>query len=215
MMKSTAPEKNRKRPDREPIHASDYIQKAVAGDREAFNRLVRTFSDDLFRMIYYRTQSAADAEDITQDVFMQAYNNLGNLRNPDRFKSWLYRIAINRVYDHLRKRKLMTIFSVFRDDDTDYPRESISRLNSGEGMERLMQRDFWKQFRLALKKLSPLEKEVFLLRFLDHLSLKEITRVLKKSESTIKTSLYRAIKKVRQQTTLLELLRNESHENPS
>jgi RNA polymerase sigma-70 factor (ECF subfamily) len=73
-----------------------------------------------------------------------------------------------------------------------------------------MREDFWKQVRLLLDKLSRLEREVFLLRFMDHLSIREISQIMEKSESTVKTHLYRALKKFKNDTALIQLLQEES-----
>jgi RNA polymerase sigma-70 factor (ECF subfamily) len=69
-----------------------------------------------------------------------------------------------------------------------------------------MRKDFWRQIGLILKKLPTMEREVFLLRFFDHLSIKEIAGVLKKSESTIKTHLYRALAKFKKEPAMRRLL---------
>ncbi|MEJ2024773.1 MAG: sigma-70 region 4 domain-containing protein, partial [Deltaproteobacteria bacterium] len=66
-------------------------------------------------------------------------------------------------------------------------------------------KDFWNQVGGFLKKLSRVEKEVFLLRFLDHLTLKEIAETLGKGESTVKTHLYRALRKFRNETGIRTL----------
>ncbi|MCP4681327.1 MAG: sigma-70 family RNA polymerase sigma factor [Desulfobacterales bacterium] len=73
-----------------------------------------------------------------------------------------------------------------------------------------MREEFWKRIKILLDKLSRREQEVFLLRFTDQLSIKEISRVLKKNESTVKTHLYRAINKFKKESELLQLLREET-----
>ena len=73
-----------------------------------------------------------------------------------------------------------------------------------------MRQDFWNKMRLLLDRLSHLEREVFLLRFMDHLSIREISQVMKKSESTVKTHLYRALKKFKKDTSLIQMLLEES-----
>ena len=85
---------------------TDLAEKARGGDRVAFNRLVDRFQPEILRMVYYRVRPHADAEDLTQDIFMKAYRNIKNLREPNRFKSWLYRIAVNRVRDFHRRQRL-------------------------------------------------------------------------------------------------------------
>ena len=73
------------------------------GDRNAFNKLVDLFWGDIFRMVYYRLFSRTDAEDLTQEIFMRAFSKLPKLQETEKFKPWLYSIAVNRVRDFLRK----------------------------------------------------------------------------------------------------------------
>ena len=79
--------------------------------------------------------------------------------------------------------------------------------NQPEAVDELLKQDFWKQIGLILDKLSRMEREVFLLRFLDLLSISEISIVLKKNESTVKTHLYRALVKFRQNDSILLLFK--------
>jgi len=201
-------EKKRPRPPEKMLQLSTLVDAARSGDRTAFARLMEMFSNDLYRLAYYRTQSRSDAEDITQDAFMSAYKNLKNLKKAEKFKSWLFRIGINRVNDYLRKRKLMSIFRVFNENGS--AALEVPPANHQENpLQRVMRHDFWKQLKSVLKKLSPMEKEVFMLRFLDHFSIREISDLLKKNESTIKTHLYRSLKKVREEKGLIRLLKEQ------
>ena len=68
------------------------VEQAQAGDHLAFHRLADHYQPEIFRMIYYRTWSRMDAEDLTQDVFLRAYKHIGRLEAPGLFRSWLYRM---------------------------------------------------------------------------------------------------------------------------
>ena len=184
------------------------VKRAKAGSRSAFAELVDLFQDGIFKMVFYRTRKQMDAEDITQEVFMQAYKNLSGLKKVDRFKSWLFSIAVNRVRDFKRKKRFRALFKMSDGSDEIKTAESQTN-NNPEPINELMRQDFWKQIGLILDKLPRMEKEVFLLRFLDHLSIKEISRALKKNESTVKTHLYRALVKFRKSSSTLQLLKEE------
>ncbi len=184
------------------------VKRAKAGSRSAFAELVDLFQDDIFKMVFYRTRIQMDAEDITQEVFMQAFRKLSQLKKVERFKSWLFSIAVNRVRDFNRKKRFRALFKM--SDDSDEIKTEESQINdSPEPINGLMRQEFWKQIGLLLNKLSHMEREVFLLRFMDHLSIKEISRALKKSESTVKTHLYRALVKFRKSSSILQLLKEE------
>ena len=84
-------------------------EKARDGNRVSFQELVGIFQEDIYRLAYYRTFSQMDAEDLTQDVFEQAYKKMNSLQDPQRFRAWLYSIAVNRCNDFLRKRKYLAL----------------------------------------------------------------------------------------------------------
>jgi RNA polymerase sigma-70 factor (ECF subfamily) len=184
------------------------VEHARAGDRLAFNQLIDRFQGDIFRMIYYRTRSRMDAEDLTQDVFMRAFRSISRIREPERFRSWLYRIAVNRVHDFQRKKRFRNLFQP-SEEPMESPPDKTQPQDQPEALQQVLKEDFWRQVGLILDKLSRMEREVFLLRFLDQLNIKEISKILKKSESTVKTHLYRALAKFRKAKTLRQFLQEE------
>jgi RNA polymerase sigma-70 factor (ECF subfamily) len=174
----------------------DLVEKAQNGDRTAFHRLVDQFQPRIYRMIFYRTRSRMDAEDLTQDVMLKAYKNIGRLKSSDVFRSWLYRIAINRVKDYYRKKQFRSLFGVASVDDEGF-HETAEMAVAPEVEGGISKKDFWRQIGKMLARLSAMEKEVFLLRFFDQLTINEMSAALHKSESTIKTHLYRALRKLK------------------
>ncbi|OEU52121.1 MAG: hypothetical protein BA861_04380 [Desulfobacterales bacterium S3730MH5] len=181
------------------------VERARDGDRTAFEQLVSLFQDSIFRMVYYRTRSRMDAEDLTQEVFIKAFENLSNLRDLERFRTWLFRMAVNRVRDFHRKKRVLAFLGTTKDDNE--PDAVDMKIQDDPGaLDHIMRHEFWKQIKLLSNRLSRWEREVFFLRFMDHLNIREIAQVLGKSESTVKTHLYRGLKKFREETTLLQLL---------
>ncbi|MBF0225486.1 MAG: RNA polymerase sigma factor [Desulfobacterales bacterium] len=177
------------------------IQKAINNDNSSIESLIHEFHLKIFRMVYYRTRSKIDSDDITQDVFIKMMKNIKNLRQPEKFSQWLYKIAINTIRDFYRKKFLYSIISLSydihtSDDDPDAP---------------IIAKEFWIYFEKMKKKLSKMEAEIFMLRFMDDLTIKEISEVLSKSESTIKTLLYRGIKKFQQNHEFIKLLGDGIH----
>lgn len=153
-------------------------------------------------MVYHRTGSRMDAEDLTQEIFMEMSKSLGRLKDPTRFKPWLYRIALNRVRDFHRKKSLMSFFlTTTAMEDTEPSREP------GTPLDHVMEKEFWRQFHRMIRQLPRREREVFVLRFVDQLGIREIAETLRKSESTVKTQLYRALKKFKRASGLRELLK--------
>lgn len=177
-------------------------EKAMAGNRVSFQELVNMFQEDIYRLVYYRTFSQMDAEDITQEVFVQAFRKLKSLKDTQKFRAWLYTIAVNRCNDFLRKRKYFSFLRFRAAQEENLMETNRGRNNSYD--ESIAKEKFWKQVKSLMDRLSAMEREVFALRFMDHLSLMEIAAVLNKSESTVKTHLYRALDKIRKDSDFFE-----------
>lgn len=184
------------------------VAKAINGDGWATEQLIDMNYHAVFRMVYYRIQSTTDAEDLTQEIFFQMVKHLPRLKDQNRFRPWLFRIALNKVRDFYRKRRFLSFVGGHSDDaEIQAADDSPNRAETPDDM--LMEKEFWRQFRRMGDSLPRQEREVFLLRFVDHRKIKEIAQVLKKSESTVKTHLYRALKKFRQNQEFRDLLKGD------
>ncbi len=186
----------------------ELVKQARDGNRWAFDQLIDRYQGDIHRMIYYRIRARMDAEDLTQDVFVRAYRSISRLREPERFRGWLYTIAVNRVNDYLRKKRVRSIFTS-SDEGVDIQPEAEEHRERPEALEQVLKEDFWRQVGRIAKKLSKMEREVFMLRFLDSLNINEIAQILKKSESTVKTHLYRALAKFKKEKGLRQFLQED------
>jgi len=181
------------------------VESALAGDRASFEELITIYQEKIFSMVYYRTGSHMDSEDLTQDIFMKAFRSLHTLKDKTRFRSWLYSIAVNRVRDFHKKKRFLVFFDregEMKDSDTS----NMEIHDEPQEVDHLMRQEFWGHVRNFTDKLSRWEREVFLLRFLDQLTIREMAQALSKSESAIKTHLYRAIKKFKENNELTQLL---------
>ena len=172
-----------------------------------FNWIVSKFQTSIFKMIYFRVRSAELAEELTQVTFIQVHKSISSLSKKNSIKSWLYRIASNKINDHFRKQKIASVFKQIDVDD-----EKVMDPQGNSPLDQLLQREFWDQIRGLLSKMPKSEKEVFTLRFLDQLSIKEISCVMGRSQSTIKTHLYRALRKYQQNHELQTYLEEVRHD---
>jgi RNA polymerase sigma-70 factor (ECF subfamily) len=181
------------------------VNQARAGNRSALARLADQFHQEIFRMVFYRVRSRVDAEDITQDVFLKAFQKISSVKEAAKFRGWLFSIALNRIRDFQRKKRFR---SLFKKEDENIESHPIEKTGSDqpEALAQVLQKDFCRQVGLILEKLPTMEREVFLLRFFDHLSIKEIAGALKKNESTVKTHLYRALAKFKKEPAMRQLL---------
>ena len=172
------------------------------GSRWSFQELVSIFQEDIYRLVYYRTFSRMDAEDITQEVFVQAYRKLKSLNDTQKFRAWLYTIAVNRCNDFLKKKKYLSLLRMRSVQEQEFVEEGKGMSNNYT--DSIAKKRFWEQVRSLLDKLSAMEREVFTLRFMDHRNINEIAVILDKSESTVKTHLYRALNKVRKDSVFFQ-----------
>ena len=184
------------------------VEKAREGNRLAFDQLIDHYQGDIYRLIFYRIRSRMDAEDLTQDVFVRAYRSISRIREPHKFRSWLFRIAINRVNDYLRKKRVRSIFKSSDEGMEVQPAETDFQ-DTPEALDQVLKEDFWRHIERIAAKLSKMEREVFMLRFLDNLNINEIAQTLKKSESTVKTHLYRALAKFKKEKGLRQFLQED------
>jgi len=187
---------------------AELANRARDGNRPAFEQLIDRFQGDIHRMIYYRIRARMDAEDLTQDVFVRAYRSISRLREPHRFRSWLFTIAVNRVNDYLRKKKVRSIFKS-SDESVEIQPVTNDTQQEPEALEQVLKEDFWRHVDRIAKKLSKMEREVFMLRFMDNLNINEIAQIVKKSESTVKTHLYRALAKFKKEKGLRQFLQED------
>lgn len=172
----------------------ELVNEAIKGDQIAFNQLYAMFFQGIFSFFFIRLKNTMDAQDMCQEVFMKAHKKLSHLDKPESFKSWLFSIAMNTLRDHHRKARLLSFLGLF-EDHTEDELEKCTASIAYDPAQQAIRRQFWEQMKRFEKQLSAHEREVFLLRFYDELSISEIASALESNESTIKTHLYRAIKK--------------------
>jgi RNA polymerase sigma-70 factor (ECF subfamily) len=195
-------------PNRTVKWTAALAQKARQGNRAAFDKLVDLYWSDIYRMVYYRAENPMDAEDLAQEVFLRAYTNLDRLRQPESFRSWLFSIAINLMRDFHRRRRGLGYFKSLSEPNGDSIPEPADH-NAESALTGVLKQEFWREIRKFIKELPKKEREIFTLRFLDQLSIKEIAQVLQRAEGSIKSHLFRAVVKLRHRKSLLELVRGE------
>ena len=172
------------------------IQDAVKeGDSSAFGRLYDHYQPMIYRFVFIKIGRREEAEDITHQVFLRAWQNIRNYRhrgNP--FGSWLYRIARNQVIDHYRSRRDEASLDSL---DTDGAVFQVSQpnLSARLDMERVM---------TALRTLKPDYQDVVIFRFIEDLSIKEVAGAIQKTEGAVKLMQHRAIEELKKKLGVLE-----------
>ena len=158
------------------VEDADLILKARGGDVEAFNLLISRWEKRVFNYLLRILQNREDALDLSQDVFLKAYQNLRKLEDPQRFAAWLFRIAHNEAYSLFRKRK---------------PEGEPEVTESPEGTAFPIEHSI--AVTTALERLSSDQREAVVLKIYQGFKFEEISEILSCPVSTVKSRLYTAL----------------------
>jgi len=178
------------------------IERAQQGEMEAFRLLVERSKINVYRLAYDLTGNRHDAEDLSQDVFIKAFKSLRLFRGDAKWSTWLYRITINAAMDKKKSKaqKTMLMHDAFAagNAETEYaPSDEAprpDRLTDAGLIRRNIER--------ALEDLTTRERSVFVLRHYHDLSLRQIAETMDISEGTVKSFLFRAIRRLRKSLDL-------------
>jgi len=164
------------------------VQRAIGHDAEAFGRLYDMHVDRVYRHIYYRVGNEADAEDLTQQVFLKAWQAIDRYRKTaSPFIAWLMTVSHNLVVDFYRTKK-----------DKAYLEAEALANDSTSSPERAAEASFEQQrLRRAILQLGGDEQQVVILRFMEGFEFAEIAPILKKKEGNVRVILHRALVKLR------------------
>jgi RNA polymerase sigma-70 factor, ECF subfamily len=177
------------------------IREAQAGNRIAFEELVRQYDQAVLRLAYHLTGSESDAQDIYQEAFLKAYRSVGKFRFECSFYTWLYRIVTNLCLDHLRKKQVRKEDAPVVTDSTGEEYSVIEQVADDRAHSNpehdLMRRELGARINSALSKLSGRERMVFELKHYQGLKLRTIGEMLNTTEETAKNTLFRATQKLR------------------
>lgn len=176
---------------------SRLIDQVKNGDISAFRKIMESHQEKIYYLAYDMTGNREDAEDLSQEVFIKAYHSLKKFRGEAKLSSWLYRIAVNTCIDSKRKKKEAPIY--FSDNPYEIGHDCLqySDHNPESNPENLTESELLqKNITQALNRLSPRERSVFVLRHFNDLQLGEISDILNLSVGTVKSLIFRAIKKL-------------------
>ncbi|MBZ5513007.1 MAG: RNA polymerase sigma factor [Acidobacteriia bacterium] len=177
------------------------IREAQAGNRGAFEELVRQYDQAVLRLALHLTGSESDAQDIYQEAFLKAYRSVGKFRFECSFYTWLYRIVTNLCLDHLRKRQVRKEDAPVATDSEGEEYSVIDRVADDRAHSNpehdLMRRELGSRIHSALGRLSGRERMVFELKHYQGLKLRTIGEMLNTTEETAKNTLFRATQKLR------------------
>jgi len=175
------------------------IRQAQAGDRTAFDALVRQYDQGVLRMVLRVAGTSDEASDLFQEVFLKVYRSLGRFRFESRFSTWLYRVVTNVCLDYLRRKQSRREVQApaVEDGQPEYFTTLADDRPTLDPERSLRAKEIAARLRNALKCLSVRERMVFELRHYEGLKLRVIGEMCGTSEETAKNCLFRATQKLR------------------
>lgn len=155
---------------------------------KAFGRLYKLYVNRIFGYLFSRLQNVQEAEDLTAQTFLAAFESFDNLRNEEFFSSWLFTIARHKAMDHFRSRKTVEPLQ----------EETISS-EEGDPLSSAIHLDQAKVASGLIKELPEEEQELLRLRFVAELSFPEMARIVNKNSEAVKKSTYRLLARLKEQ----------------
>jgi RNA polymerase sigma-70 factor (ECF subfamily) len=173
-----------------------WLDRARQYDAQALAEIYDRFAEPIYRYLYRYLGDAAQAEDLTSEVFLRLLHNINTSRGPrDHLSGWLYRVAHNLAMDWYRKHGKNETLPLDLDDgdslidllpsDEELPADQVERQQTQE------------QVRGAIQKLTPEQQQVILLRFGEGLKIAEVSQIMDKSTNAVKVLQHRAIRQLK------------------
>jgi RNA polymerase sigma-70 factor, ECF subfamily len=174
-------------------HEAQMIAAILAGDKELYHQLIQPYELSVYRMARSCMRDETEAEDVAQEAFLKAFRNLANFRGESKFSTWLISITLNEARRRLRRQ------NTIRMESLDEPPEEGGKVSPAllrdwreipsEALER---REVRALLQKAIEELSPIYREVLVLRVIEELSVEETAGTLAISISSVKVRLHRA-----------------------
>jgi len=167
-----------------------FIEQTLNGNVNAFAFLVEKYKHMVYTLAIRIVKNREEAEEISQDVFVKAFKNLGKFKGESKFSTWIYKIAYYASLDILKKKKRFV-----NSENIDEFNE-VDLGNIKDALEYLHEKERKKIINDALLKLNEDERIILTLYYFEELPVKEISKVVNLSEDNIKTKLFRSRKKL-------------------
>src|SRR5215475_13499775 len=173
----------------------ELIKRAQNGDSAAFNEIVLAYRKRILGTITRLIARTEDVEDVAQEVFLRLYFSLDQLRTPEVFEPWLYRLTVNAAYDYLRrqKRRRESRMSDLSEQQVMMADAAAGGKQSDENQRRSKVRE---QVEDLLGQVSEEDRILLMLKEVEGLSLKELEKVYNANENALKVRLFRARQRV-------------------
>lgn len=173
----------------------ELIKRAQAGDNAAFNEIVLAYRKRILGTITRVIARPEDVEDVAQEVFLRLYFSLDQLRTPEVFEPWLYRLTVNAAYDYLRKQRRRPEYRM-----SDLSEQQVMMADAVAGGKVEHDEQYQKRIRESVDALlgavSEQDRILLMMKEVEGLSLKELEKIYQVNENALKVRLFRARQRV-------------------
>ena len=167
----------------------ELVEKAKKGDAEAYTQLMLSIRNDLYKICKTRIISDDEIEDIIQETMIKTFNQLKKLRDVSKFKSWIISILINNCNMQYRTKQKVRLY----ESNCNYE----TYIENRQASDNIDMIDSDIDFYLLISKLNYEERIIVILHYAENFTFKEISKILRINENTVKTRLYRAKEKLK------------------
>jgi len=177
--------------DQSAVSDQELLQRIAQGDEDAFRRLFDLHRDKVFNLAYRYTGSHADAEEISQDVFLKVYKKAASFRQEARFTTWLYRITVNTCLNFKRRKKIpIESLDQMQEPGPGFQEPAAPRSENPEEIYKRRKRA--ELVRHALDQLPSKQRIAFIMGKFDGYSYDEISKVLGINTNAVAALMHRA-----------------------
>jgi len=168
------------------------IESCLLGNTQMFSRLIDNYKNMVYNLAYRMSNNPHEAEDISQEAFLRAFQSLARFNPSYKFSTWLYQITLNIIRDRFKKRELnyVSLDAPVETDDSEFYPQPADLTNNPEHI--ITRQEDAQAIQQAISSLPLKYREVIVLRHLQDLSYIEISNILKLPSGTVKIRLYRA-----------------------
>lgn len=166
-----------------------YVARFLSGEESAFTFLVNKYRKTVFAIAYRFTHNRQEADDITQDTFVKAYQGLAKFRQDASFKTWLFRIATNLSINTTKSGRIRK--------DTGQAPDSDAQVSEAKPLDAMMANERRSYLYQAIQKLPPRQQQALTLKSLQGMNCQEVAEVMKCSVGTVKANVFNAMKNLK------------------
>ncbi|MFH0947892.1 MAG: RNA polymerase sigma factor [Elusimicrobiota bacterium] len=160
-------------------------------EKQDFSEIIKRYQQKIYQVVFSLVRNEVDADEIVQQTYVCAYKGLKNFRGDASIETWFIRIALNNVRSYFRKRKILSFFydADGKTEDIEDGTQNTEKAVENEAAKKTVDR--------AIYKLPFRQKEVFVMKHLNGLSINQISEVLGIAEGSVKSNIFKAIKNLK------------------